>query len=63
MDVWVNGEKVESENSFVEDGTQISFPIGDITGILKANTADKKKGVVHQLYIKGRLFEEDIFDF
>lgn len=61
MDVWVNGEKVETENNFVADGTEINFPLADNTGAtLKANAADKKKGVIHHLYVDGKLFEEDI---
>lgn len=60
MDVWVNGEKVECENSFVEDGTEITFPVDNVIGTLKAQVADKKKGVLHQLYLEGKLVEEEI---
>lgn len=63
MDVWINGEKIETEHSFVDNGTEISFPVGDTTGILKANVSDKKKGVVHQLYVNGQLVDEEINEY
>lgn len=60
LDVWVNGNKVETEHSFVEEGTEIKFEVGEDAALIKAAAADKKHGIIHQLYINDKLIEEDV---
>lgn len=64
LNLWINGHYVEGENLFVHDGAEIRFELEEGTKtntVIKAVSADKKQGVVHQLYLNGRLIEEDTF--
>lgn len=56
----MNGNKVETEHSFVDDGTEIKFEIGEDVAVIKAASADKKHGIIHQLSINDKLIEEDL---
>lgn len=53
---------VEAENEFVDDGTEMKFKLAEnIDALIKASSSDKKLGVIHELYVNGRLVEEDTF--
>lgn len=60
LDVWINGTKQESDHAFVKNGTEIKFQLGDDVAVIKAASADKKQGIIHQLYINEELIEEDL---
>ncbi|KAF5280166.1 hypothetical protein FQA39_LY18123 [Lamprigera yunnana] len=51
LDVWVNGEKMEVQHVFVDNGTEINFYLNTDKISIKALTAIKKEGVIHKLYI------------
>ncbi|KAF5297565.1 hypothetical protein FQR65_LT09996 [Abscondita terminalis] len=59
LDVWLNGEKIEVEHAFVKDGTEIIFFIDENRISIKASSAVKKEGVIHQLFINEDLIEEE----
>lgn len=64
LNLWVNGHYVDGENVFVNDGAEIRFELEEGTKtqtVIKAVCADKKQGVVHQLFVNGKLVEEDVF--
>ncbi|XP_018567177.1 fas apoptotic inhibitory molecule 1 [Anoplophora glabripennis] len=61
LDIHVNGQVIEAENSFVDDGTEMKFELGSSKAIIKANCCDKKQGVIHQLFVNSALIEEDTF--
>lgn len=61
LDVHVNGQVMEAENVFVDDGTEMRFDLGSSKALIKATCCDKKQGVMHQLFIDGTLIEEDTF--
>lgn len=59
--MWVNGKLVEVESSFIDDGTEMKFELEDgVEAAIRAfSDGDKKKGILQQLYVQGRLVEED----
>lgn len=59
LNIWVNGQNIEAENVFVDDGTEMRFDLDHSQAVIKASSADKKQGVIHQLYVNGKLIEED----
>ncbi|XP_022912991.1 fas apoptotic inhibitory molecule 1 [Onthophagus taurus] len=59
LNVWINGEQIETENDFTELGTEMKFLLDDQDAFIKATTTDKKEGVIHNLYIKGKLIDVD----
>ncbi|CAH1979639.1 unnamed protein product [Acanthoscelides obtectus] len=61
LNVYVNGQICEAEHSFVKDGSEITFPLEETYATIKATSADENQGVIHQLYLDGKLVEEDIF--
>lgn len=61
LNVWVNGNLVEVESDFVDGGTEMKFELeeGVEAAIRAFSDGDKKKGILQQLYIQGKLIEED----
>lgn len=57
----MNGQLVETENVFVDDGTEMRFTLDDVDALIKATSGDKKRGIVQELFIQGKLIEEDTF--
>ncbi|XP_070711866.1 fas apoptotic inhibitory molecule 1-like [Pempheris klunzingeri] len=54
MDVWCNGQKMETMGEFVEDGTETLFTLGEHECCIKATSSGKKKsGIVHFLLLDG----------
>ncbi|KHN81583.1 Fas apoptotic inhibitory molecule 1 [Toxocara canis] len=54
MDIWVNGQKMDTVGEFVEDGTETHFEIGSNVCYVKALSSGKKNvGVVHRLFVNG----------
>ncbi|CAH1280726.1 unnamed protein product [Diabrotica balteata] len=60
LNIYVNGEQVEAESNFVTNGTEMSFIMGNTSATIRAETTQKKEGVVHQLFVDGKCIEEDI---
>ncbi|XP_015247966.1 fas apoptotic inhibitory molecule b [Cyprinodon tularosa] len=54
MDVWCNGQKMETTGEFVDDGTETRFSVGDHECCIKAASSGKKKnGIIHFLLLDG----------
>ncbi|XP_044200399.1 fas apoptotic inhibitory molecule 1-like isoform X1 [Thunnus albacares] len=54
MDVWCNGQKMETMGEFVDDGTETHFMVGEHECCIKAtNSGKKKSGIVHYLLLDG----------
>ncbi|CAI4228825.1 unnamed protein product [Auanema sp. JU1783] len=54
MEVWVNGQKIDTAGEFVDDGTETHFEIGrHLCKIRSVSSGKKKVGVVHTFYVDG----------
>ncbi|XP_070814161.1 fas apoptotic inhibitory molecule b [Chaetodon trifascialis] len=54
MDVWCNGQKMDTTGEFVDDGTETHFMIGEHDCCIKATSSGRKKsGIVHSLLLDG----------
>uniref|UniRef100_A0A8C7X6D1 Fas apoptotic inhibitory molecule 1 n=1 Tax=Oryzias sinensis TaxID=183150 RepID=A0A8C7X6D1_9TELE len=54
VDVWCNGQKMETRGEFVDDGTETHFTVGDHDCCIQAVSSGKKKsGIVHSLLLDG----------
>ncbi|KAM6892855.1 fas apoptotic inhibitory molecule 1-like [Lycodopsis pacificus] len=52
MDVWCNGQKMDTTGQFVDDGTETRFVFGEHECCIKATSSGKKKGrIVHHLLL------------
>jgi hypothetical protein len=59
LNVWVNGQYVETENTFIDSGSEMSFEFENLKAAIKATSVDRKHGVIHQLFVDGQLIEEN----
>lgn len=56
LDVWVNGQRVETAGEFTDDGTETHFEVHDRPAYIKAVSSGKRRdGIIHQLFIDGEL--------
>lgn len=54
MDIWCNGQKMETMGEFVDDGTETHFMMGEHECFIKAISSGKKRaGIVHHLIVDG----------
>ncbi|XP_037542238.1 fas apoptotic inhibitory molecule a isoform X1 [Nematolebias whitei] len=54
MDIWCNGEKIETAGEFVDDGTETHFTLGDHNCCVKAVSSGKRRdGIIHTLLVDG----------
>ncbi|XP_035006435.1 fas apoptotic inhibitory molecule 1 isoform X1 [Hippoglossus stenolepis] len=53
MDVWCNGQKMETTGEFVDDGTETRFLLGEHECCIKATGSRKKSGIVHHFLLDG----------
>ncbi|XP_076008558.1 fas apoptotic inhibitory molecule 1-like [Genypterus blacodes] len=54
MDVWCNGQKMDTTGEFVDDGTETLFSLGEHECCIKALSSGRKKsGIVHYLLLDG----------
>ncbi|CAG9863313.1 unnamed protein product [Phyllotreta striolata] len=60
LNIYVNGQLVDAESTFIANGTEMKFEMGSSTAVIRAETAMKKEGVIHQLFVDDKLIEEDI---
>ena len=52
LDVWVNGQKVETTGEFAEEGTETHFAIGRHPFFIRAvSSGVRREGIVHTLHI------------
>ncbi|KAG8191389.1 hypothetical protein JTE90_006131 [Oedothorax gibbosus] len=54
LDVWINGEKVETAGEFVEGGSETHFAVGGRSACIRAlSTGDRRRGMQHTLLLEG----------
>ncbi|KAF7207094.1 fas apoptotic inhibitory molecule b [Nothobranchius furzeri] len=54
MDVWCNGQKMDTMGEFVDDGTETRFLVGGHDCCIKATSSGRKRsGIVHRLLLDG----------
>ncbi|CAJ1087448.1 fas apoptotic inhibitory molecule 1-like [Xyrichtys novacula] len=54
MDVWCNGQKMDTKGEFVDDGTETHFMLGEHECCIKAASSGRKRsGIVHFLLLDG----------
>uniref|UniRef100_A0A6I8NZA6 Fas apoptotic inhibitory molecule 1 n=2 Tax=Ornithorhynchus anatinus TaxID=9258 RepID=A0A6I8NZA6_ORNAN len=59
MDVWCNGQKMETAGEFVDDGTETHFSVGSHDCYIKAVSSGKRReGIVHTLIVGERQIPE-----
>lgn len=53
LDVWVNGQRVETTGEFADEGTETHFEIGGChSAFIRATTTGKRRdGIVHELFV------------
>ncbi|XP_076285320.1 fas apoptotic inhibitory molecule 1 [Lasioglossum baleicum] len=52
QNVWVNGDQIETENDFTDDGAEILFAIGEIPASIRSQSSGKKEiGLTYTLYV------------
>lgn len=61
LNIYVNGNLVQAENIFGEDGAEMKFELGSKNAVIKATTADKKHGIIHELFVDGKEVAADFF--
>ena len=55
LDLWVNGNRIEAEAEFTDDGTETNFLIADHHAVLKAfSTGFRRSGINHVLFVDGK---------
>ncbi|KAK9872515.1 hypothetical protein WA026_017981 [Henosepilachna vigintioctopunctata] len=59
LNVFVNAEPVETENVFVDNGTEMRFQIDGENVVIRASYTHKRDGVIHELFVNGREIQED----
>eukprot|EP00794_Sanderia_malayensis_P003233 gene3233-3713_t len=59
MDVWVNGEVLETAGEFADDGTETHFTIRGHACYIKAVSSGKRReGIIHSLFVNGQEIPE-----
>ncbi|XP_051998371.1 fas apoptotic inhibitory molecule 1-like [Xyrauchen texanus] len=54
LDIWCNGQKMETAGEFVDDGTETHFSLGDHYCCIKAVSSGKRRdGIIHTLLVDG----------
>ncbi|XP_013392071.1 fas apoptotic inhibitory molecule 1 isoform X1 [Lingula anatina] len=55
LDIWVNGQKLDTTGEFTDDGTETHFAIGEHSCYVKAVSSGKKReGIIHSLIVDGQ---------
>lgn len=54
MDVWCNGQKIETAGEFVDDGTETHFSLSEHLCCIKAvSSGSRRDGIIHTLLVDG----------
>lgn len=52
LDIWVNGEKMETAGEFSDEGTETHFEVGSHSCFIRAVTSGRRRdGIIHTLYV------------
>ncbi len=55
LDIWINGQRVEAEAEFTDEGTETNFQISGHPAVLKAvSTGYRRAGINHALFVDGK---------
>ncbi|XP_076679231.1 fas apoptotic inhibitory molecule 1 [Andrena cerasifolii] len=58
--VWVNGEEIETENDFTDDGAEILFTVGELLAAIRSYSSGQKEiGIAYSLYIDDTEIEKE----
>uniref|UniRef100_T1IVR5 Fas apoptotic inhibitory molecule 1 n=2 Tax=Strigamia maritima TaxID=126957 RepID=T1IVR5_STRMM len=61
LDVWVNGQKMDTIDEFVDDGTEMHFEINGQEAYIKAvSSGSRKEGLIHTLIFNGSEVPESV---
>ena len=53
LDIWVNGQKVETAGEFADEGTETHFALGRQPAFIRAvSTGNRRSGIKHSLYVE-----------
>ncbi|XP_076825592.1 fas apoptotic inhibitory molecule 1-like [Clavelina lepadiformis] len=59
MDVWCNGDKMETAGEFTDEGTETHFEMGNHSCFIKAiSSGNRRDGLLHTLHVDDRLIPE-----
>ncbi|XP_041936310.1 fas apoptotic inhibitory molecule b [Alosa sapidissima] len=59
MDVWCNGERMETMGEFADDGTETHFAVANHSCCIKALSSGRKRtGIIHLLLVDGQRVPE-----
>ncbi|KOX69219.1 Fas apoptotic inhibitory molecule 1, partial [Melipona quadrifasciata] len=62
QNVWINGEQIETENEFTDDGAEILFSVGDLSAAIRTYSSGQRNiGIVYSLYIDEVEIEKEKF--
>ncbi|KAL1512517.1 hypothetical protein ABEB36_002099 [Hypothenemus hampei] len=59
LEILVNGEVVEAQREFIENGTEMLFNIDETDARIRSNSKLNNKEILYDLYINGRLVLND----
>jgi hypothetical protein len=52
LDLWLNGQRIDADAEFTDDGTETVFQIDDRRAVLKAiSTGYHRSGINHALFV------------
>ena len=60
MDLWLNGEKIDAEPEFIENGTETQFQLNGVqVRLVTVSSGHRRSGLVHALFVNGREIAPD----
>lgn len=59
LEIWVNGQTVDAERNFVEDGTEMNFQIANANATIRSAPDTGQKKISYCLFVNGRLILDD----
>ncbi|CAH0388377.1 unnamed protein product [Bemisia tabaci] len=58
LDIWVNGKIVDVTRNFVDEGTEMHFPLGNIPAYVKTvSSGDKREGLIYTLIANNEIVD------
>uniref|UniRef100_UPI00358F676C fas apoptotic inhibitory molecule 1-like n=1 Tax=Myxine glutinosa TaxID=7769 RepID=UPI00358F676C len=61
MEIWCNGQKMETTGEFVDDGTETTFMVGDHRCSLKTvSSGRRREGILYSLLVDGKSIPDSI---
>ncbi|KAG8236979.1 hypothetical protein J437_LFUL017339 [Ladona fulva] len=61
LDVWANGQKLETQGEFVDDGSELHFVLGKNPAYIKTVSSGKRReGIIHNLIVNDTVIPETL---